>query len=206
MGRLAFMALALLIAAGAARADEPAGGSVAGRELALTFATQNLGGSTQALTGSTQGLVFTVIDMGGKPTDVGGKPKDLEIKETKTEIHIELAADVLFDFDKYDIRPKAQEALKAAAEIIRANAKGTVRIEGHTDAKGNDAHNQRLSEQRANSVKTWLTAKEGLKSVKFTTQGFGAKRPVAPNAKPNGSDDPDGRQKNRRVEIVISKG
>src|SRR5882724_11535212 len=59
--------------------------------------------------------------------------------------------------------------------------------------------NQKLSERRAASVKTWFIDKEGLSSVQFTTQGFGAKKPVASNTKTDGSDDPDGRQKNRRV-------
>jgi outer membrane protein OmpA-like peptidoglycan-associated protein len=70
---------------------------------------------------------------------------------------------------------------------------------------GGDAYNQKLSERRAASVKQWLTEKEGLDTVKLSTQGFGAKRPVAPNIKPDGSDDPEGRQKNRRVEIVLAK-
>ena len=63
----------------------------------------------------------------------------------------------------------------------------------------------RLSQNRAKSVKTWLMTREKLKGTKFVTQGFGAKNPVAPNTKPDGSDDPTGRQKNRRVEIVFAK-
>jgi photosystem I P700 chlorophyll a apoprotein A2 len=50
-----------------------------------------------------------------------------------------------------------------------------------------------------------LANKEGLKNVRFATRGFGAKKPVAPNTKPDGSDDPEGRQKNRRVEIIVKK-
>ena len=148
---------------------------------------------------STKDLIFTV-------DDVGGKTKDLEVKETKTEIHIELAADVLFDFDKSTLRPTARDALKQAASIIRDNAKhSTVRIDGYTDAKGSDPYNQRLSDRRAESVRNWFVTNEGLKGVKFVTKGFGAKNPVAPNTKPDGSDDPDGRQKNRRVEITVKK-
>jgi len=80
-----------------------------------------------------------------------------------------------------------------------------VRIEGHTDAKGSEAYNKQLSIRRAESVKSWLIEKEGLGDRSFSTEGFGAKKPVAPNVKPDGSDDPEGRQKNRRVEIVLSK-
>ena len=150
-------------------------------------------------------LVFRVQDLVFRGQEVSGRVESLKMKETATEIHIELAADVLFDFDKSDILPKAQEALKQAAAVIREKAKGVVQIEGHTDSKGSDTYNQKLSELRANAVKDWLVNKEGLKNVRFATQGFGAKRPVAPNKKPDGSDDPEGRQKNRRVEIILKK-
>jgi len=62
-----------------------------------------------------------------------------------------------------------------------------------------------LSDRRAAAVKTWLATTGGLAKTTFSTKGFGAKQPVAPNTKPDGSDDPDGRQKNRRVEIIIAK-
>jgi outer membrane protein OmpA-like peptidoglycan-associated protein len=131
--------------------------------------------------------------------------QDLQVTETDFEVRIQLAADVLFDFDKSDIKPQAAAVLKQAASFVRDKAKGTVQIDGHTDGKGSDAYNQKLSERRAASVKNWFVNKEGLSNVKFSTQGFGAKKPVAPNTKPDGSDDPDGRQKNRRVEIVVKK-
>jgi outer membrane protein OmpA-like peptidoglycan-associated protein len=147
-----------------------------------------------------------VLDLVFRVEDMGGKVQSLEVKESATEVRIELAADVLFDFDKADILPKAQATLKQAADIIREKAKGTVRLDGHTDAVGSEAHNQKLSERRAAAVKSWFIQKEGLGNVSFVTEGFGARKPVAPNKKPDGSDDPDGRQKNRRVEIIIKKG
>jgi outer membrane protein OmpA-like peptidoglycan-associated protein len=151
-------------------------------------------------------LVYRTLDLTYPIESIAGKTQDLQIKETATEIRIELAADVLFDFDKSTIRPQAAAALHTVAEIINDKGKGrSVRIDGHTDGKGSDAYNQALSERRAASVRQWLIDKEGLGKTKLSTQGFGAKRPVAPNAKPDGSDDPDGRQKNRRVEIVLAK-
>lgn len=146
-----------------------------------------------------------ILDLIFRVDDMGGKVQSLAVKETPTEVRIDLAADVLFDFDKANLLPKAQQTLLQAADIIRAKAKGRVRIDGYTDAKGTDAHNQPLSERRAAAVETWFKTKGNLKNVSFVTQGFGAKNPVAPNTKPDGSDDPDGRQKNRRVEIVIQK-
>jgi outer membrane protein OmpA-like peptidoglycan-associated protein len=150
-------------------------------------------------------LKMQVLDLVFKVEDLAGKVVDLQMKETDTEIRIELAADVLFDFDKADLRKDARGALKQVGDIVREKAKGTVRIEGHTDSKGADAYNQKLSERRANSVRDWLVKNEGLKNVRFSTTGFGAKKPAVSNTKPDGADDPDGRQKNRRVEIVIGK-
>jgi outer membrane protein OmpA-like peptidoglycan-associated protein len=151
-------------------------------------------------------LVFPTRDLRFSVVDLGGKTQDLQVKETATEIRIELAADVLFDFDKATIEPEAAAALHNTAEIIKTKGAGrSVRIDGHTDSKGSDAYNQKLSERRANAVEQWLVQKEGLGAIKMATQGFGAKKPVAPNTNPDGSDNPEGRQKNRRVEIVLSK-
>jgi outer membrane protein OmpA-like peptidoglycan-associated protein len=147
---------------------------------------------------------FKVIDIVFKVEDFGGQVADLKVKETETEVRIELAADVLFDFDKATLEPKAEATLNKAAQFIRERAAGTVRIEGHTDAKGDDNYNQRLSQRRADSVRQWFV-RQGLRGLQFSSRGFGETRPVAANAKADGSDDPDGRQKNRRVEIVIGK-
>ena len=80
-----------------------------------------------------------------------------------------------------------------------------VRIEGHTDSIGTDDYNQALSERRAASVRDWLSEHGGLTDAAFTTAGFGSSNPVAPNTNEDGSDNPFGRQQNRRVDIVASK-
>jgi outer membrane protein OmpA-like peptidoglycan-associated protein len=170
----------------------------------LSFVTVETGLAAEE-SGTVQNLKMQVLDLVFKVEDLAGKVQDLQLKETDTEIRIELAADVLFDFDKANIRPQAEQALKQVATIIREKAKGTVRVEGHTDSKGSDPYNQKLSVGRANSVKNWLVQKEGLKNVRFSTAGFGAKKPVVSNTKSDGSDDPEGRQKNRRVEIIARK-
>ena len=154
---------------------------------------------------NTTDLAFRVTDFAGNPVEIGGQVQDLQVKETGNEVRIDLAADVLFDFDKSDLLPKAEETLGKAAAIVRDRAKGTVRVEGHTDGKGTPAYNMQLSERRASSVAAWLRTKGGLSAFTFETKGFGATQPVAPNQKPDGSDDPVGRQKNRRVGIVITK-
>ena len=149
----------------------------------------------QQLGGKISDLKFKVLDLNYRVQDMGGKVQDLELKETPTELRIELAADVLFDFDKADLLPQARQTLEKAAQIIRDRAKGEVRIDGYTDAKGSDAYNQKLSERRAEAVKAWFVNQGKIRNLKFVTRGFGAKNPAAPNAKPDGSDNPDGRQK-----------
>jgi outer membrane protein OmpA-like peptidoglycan-associated protein len=127
------------------------------------------------------------------------------VKESDTEIRIELAADVLFDFDRANLRAEAREALGRVAGIIREHPRSKVRVEGHTDAKGAEGYNQKLSERRARAVRNWLAKDGGLSRTGFIVKGLGESRPVAPNAGPDGSDDPEGRQKNRRVEIIVAK-
>jgi outer membrane protein OmpA-like peptidoglycan-associated protein len=146
-----------------------------------------------------------VLDLVFHIEDLGSQTQPLDVKESSTEVRINLAADVLFDFDKAAILPKAEQTLKHAAQIIHDKAKGPVRIDGYTDAKGSDAYNQKLSERRAAAVKAWFVNRGGLRNVSFITKGFGAENPVAANKNPDGSDDPDGRAKNRRVEIVMQK-
>jgi outer membrane protein OmpA-like peptidoglycan-associated protein len=166
---------------------------------------QQLGGRISDLKFKVLDLNYRVEDTGGKVQNLDIKVQDLDIKETSTEVRIELAADVLFDFDKAVLLPKAQQTLEKAAQIVRDRAKGEVRIDGYTDAKGSDAYNKKLSERRAQAVMAWFVKQGKIRSVKFVTQGFGAKNPVALNTKPDGSDNPDGRQKNRRVEITFQK-
>jgi outer membrane protein OmpA-like peptidoglycan-associated protein len=128
---------------------------------------------------------------------------DLGARVIGQEIHVELPADVLFDFDRATIRPDAEETLGKLALVVRAHPEGNVRVEGHTDGKGAPAYHVTLSEHRARAVVAWLQAHGGLSSANFAVHAWGAARPVAPNTNPDGSDNPKGRQRNRRVEVVI---
>src|ERR1700754_1405972 len=87
--------------------------------------------------------------------------------ETATTIEVTVPADILFDFDKADIRPSAQSVLHEVAQLLRERAHGPVTIQGYTDALGSESYNQRLSERRAVAVKTWLGANEGLAKMQF---------------------------------------
>lgn len=146
-----------------------------------------------------------VMDTAGETLDLKGVLKDLGAKVTDQEIVIQLAADVLFDFDKSDIKPAAVETLTKVAKVLNGMAKAPATVEGHTDGKGAADYNQKLSDRRANSVKEWLVKQGGVAAARLSALGYGMTRPVVPNTKPNGSDDPDGRQKNRRVDIRVKK-
>jgi outer membrane protein OmpA-like peptidoglycan-associated protein len=98
----------------------------------------------------------------------------------------------------------AEPTLADIAKLIQSRPKAKVLIDGYTDAKGSDSYNAKLSDRRAASVKNWF-GKHGVNVAAVQTHGWGAKKPVAPNTRPDGSDNPDGRQKNRRVEITIRK-
>jgi outer membrane protein OmpA-like peptidoglycan-associated protein len=132
--------------------------------------------------------------------------KELKAAMTATEIKIDVAADVLFDFDKAEIKRQAEPALQNLDTVLKANPDANVTIEGHTDGRATDDYNQKLSEARAASVKQWLVANAQANGAKIATRAWGKTKPVAHNAKPDGTDDPDGRAKNRRVEIIVRKG
>ena len=143
------------------------------------------------------------LDIVGVSLGLDGVLKDLGAKVTAQDIRIELSADVLFDFNEFDLKPQATDSLTKVAAVIKAYPKAPLLIEGHTDGKGAHAYNVSLSEKRAAAVKTWLVQQAGVDPVRIATAGWGETKPVAPNTLPNGADNPDGRQKNRRVDITL---
>jgi len=129
----------------------------------------------------------------------------IKIRENKEWAVITLAADVLFDFDRWQIRPDADKALNEVVEVLTVRYAGLpFQLHGHTDAKGTDAYNMRLSRRRVQAVKSWFI-RHGIPAARITTFAHGESQPVAPNTKKDGSDNPEGRQLNRRVEIYIRK-
>jgi len=147
-----------------------------------------------------------VLDIVGITLGIDAVLKDLGAKVTDQEIHIDLAADVMFDFDKYTLRPEATETLRKVGQELSGYGDEPILIEGHTDNKGTRAYNMKLSQNRAEAAKKWLAENAGVKPSRFTTTSWGETKPVAPDHKPDGSDDPEGGQKNRRVGIVVKKG
>lgn len=158
---------------------------------AATPAPASAPATAQNSTAATQGSSLTA------------QSSSLSGTETGFNIQINLSSDVLFDFDKAELKPEADSELQKAADIIRQKGKGLILISGYTDSKGSDAYNKRLSLARAQAVKNWFEA-QGLHQ-NYQTEGLGAANPVAPNANDDGSDNPEGRAKNRRVEIIVNK-
>jgi outer membrane protein OmpA-like peptidoglycan-associated protein len=150
-------------------------------------------------------LRFRMVDLIFRVEDVKGAAQALAVKETQTEVKIALAGDVLFDFDKAEIRTAAEPSLQQVVGILKQYPKARVSIDGYTDAKGTEAYNQPLSEKRAAAVKSWLVQKGGVDGQRVKTKGWGKANPVAPNTNTDGSDNPEGRQQNRRVEITVKK-
>ena len=149
------------------------------------------------------------ITFNGQTTEVDAKPLEKPGKLAKLEmvppvpsieansLLIALDSEVLFDVNKYDVRvhPEAEEVLKNLAIVLKEMDVKNFEIDGHTDSDGSDEYNQVLSEKRANSVKNFLVS-QGV-TAEITTKGYGESKPVASN------DTAEGRQKNRRVEIII---
>ncbi|MFK4808821.1 OmpA family protein [Devosia sp. ZW T5_3] len=153
---------------------------------------------------ASEGSTFGLVDMDSETRLATEQSLTaLGAKKEGDNIVVTLAGDVLFDFDKYDIREDARPVLSQLADVLSAMPDAAVTIVGHTDSMGSDDYNQNLSEDRANSAQTWL-ADAGVPSP-MTITGKGETSPVAPNEQADGSDNPEGRQQNRRVEFIIGK-
>ena len=120
----------------------------------------------------------------------------LQTRDTARGLIVNMS-DVLFDTAKYSLRPLAREKLAKVAGIVSGHPGLTLVVEGYTDSVGGDDYNQRLSEQRGGAVRDYLL-QEGMAAGAVTSKGFGKDQPVASN------ETAQGRQQNRRVEIVIS--
>ncbi|HEY8545994.1 MAG TPA: OmpA family protein [Acidimicrobiales bacterium] len=127
---------------------------------------------------------------------------ELDVEQRGADTVVVLPDRVLFDFGEHDLRPEAIPVLDGLVEAMTLYADAPVKVHGHTDAIGSDAANQALSERRAGAVRDHFVD-AGIDPARVHAQGFGETQPVAPNTHPDGSDDPEGRARNRRVEIVL---
>ena len=128
-----------------------------------------------------------------------------DIKLKKVIINKEYRlSNILYDFDKATLTESSKRVLDTLYDIMRENPSFVIELASHTDGKGNDAYNLRLSQARAQSCVDYLI-KHGIEKKRMVPMGYGMRKPVAPNKKEDGSDDPEGRAINRRTEFKILK-
>jgi OmpA-OmpF porin, OOP family len=111
---------------------------------------------------------------------------------------------VFFDFDKYSLRPESFVELDRVVKFLTEYPNVEIEMSAHTDSKGADDYNLTLSDNRAKSVREYILSK-GIAATRIISQGYGENKPVATNSNTDGSDNPEGRQLNRRVEFKILK-
>ena len=111
---------------------------------------------------------------------------------------------VEFEFDKHNILPSSHKTLDDLVEAMKIKDKLEIEIGGHTDGKGTHEYNLRLSQNRANEVRKYLISK-GIDGKRITAVGYASTQPIATNKHSDGSDNPQGRQANRRTEVKITK-
>lgn len=121
----------------------------------------------------------------------------IEVQRTaENTLSLNMPSSITFDFNSAHLTPQAQSALDSVANVLNQYRDSTITITGHTDDVGSDSYNQRLSEQRAASVSTYLTQR-GVNYGRLRSQGMGEKMPKYPNV------NESNRAQNRRVELAI---
>ncbi len=161
--------------------------------------TSSTDNSTDALTPEVDTLTATRQEVATANAPLESTGSSLTANQSNLNIDIQLSADQLFEFDKATLKPEADAELSKLADEIRKSGNEKVQITGHTDSKGNDAYNEKLSLNRANAVKDWLK-NNGVEN-EIIALGRGEKDPIAENTLANGQDNPEGRAKNRRVDV-----
>ena len=110
---------------------------------------------------------------------------------------------IYYEYDKADLTPASKAVLDTLFDILKENPNITIELSAHTDSKGADKYNEELSQKRAESCTSYLTSEKGIAKERIVAKGYGKTMPVAPNTNPNGTDNPEGRAKNRRTEFKI---
>ncbi|HYG49575.1 MAG TPA: OmpA family protein, partial [Flavobacteriales bacterium] len=132
-----------------------------------------------------------------------GLPVRVEMEELeKVDVGLTLST-IYFDFDKQDINADAAAQLQANLKLLRENTDVYITISGHTDSKGSSAYNKRLAERRAKATRAFLISNGVDASRIVAVASEGEERPAAANELNDGSDSPEGRAKNRRVEFAV---
>ncbi|MDQ0104980.1 WD40-like Beta Propeller Repeat [Chitinophaga terrae (ex Kim and Jung 2007)] len=111
---------------------------------------------------------------------------------------------IYYDFNKATLREESKVVLDTVVDILNDNPKLTIEMSAHTDSVGSVKYNEKLSQARAQSCVDYLISR-GISPTRLIAKGYGKSRPIAPNSLPNGKDNPEGRQLNRRTEFKVLK-
>ena len=130
-----------------------------------------------------------------------------EVQETKTlsageAITAVFTIDIKFNYDKYELTEDCLKDIEIIYSTYKQHKEAYIEVFGHTDSKGSESYNKELSQLRADAIKKHLVNK-GIPKDQIITKAFGQEQPLAPNINPDGSDNPEGRSKNRRTEVKI---
>ena len=121
---------------------------------------------------------------------------DVRVTREGDNLVLNIPSGITFAYDSANVQPQFQQTLDQVADTLKNYNQTYIDVYGHTDSTGSDAYNQRLSEQRASSVASYLESR-GVQSARIGTRGYGETQPIASN------DTDAGRAANRRVEIKI---
>ncbi len=127
-------------------------------------------------------------------------PAGVKVDSKGCEIIFSLSG-VNFAFDSSALTQTGEDVLSGVVGVIQSNPTKKFEIAGHTDSIGTEAYNMGLGERRANAVKAFFM-NNGVDASRLTARSYGESQPIAPNKNDDGSDNPDGRAENRRVEII----
>jgi len=172
-----------------------AGGAVVGGVIGHAAGSTLLGAILGAAVGGAAGA-FIGNYMDKQAAEMQRDLEGAEVQRIGEGIKITFDSGILFDIDKSDLRPVSQTNLADLAKILNKYPDTNILIEGHTDNTGSDDHNMTLSKDRAQAVAFYMATLE-VESARFSTAGYGETQPIVTN------DTPEGRQKNRRVDIAV---
>jgi outer membrane protein OmpA-like peptidoglycan-associated protein len=161
--------------------------------------------SVAVLLAATPGVVDIELPVVDLSYESASLDESVRTSESDDAVELTLAADVLFRFDKATLSPKARSRIAEVADRVEEASPARVRVVGYTDAKGSDAYNLRLSRRRAKAVAAALRLELGPSAPALTVSGHGEADPVARNTNQDGSDNPEGRARNRRVTIAFRR-
>jgi outer membrane protein OmpA-like peptidoglycan-associated protein len=172
-----------------------AGGAVVGGVIGRAAGSTLLGAILGAAIGGAAGAYIGNY-MDKQAAEMQRDLEGAEVQRIGEGIKITFDSGILFDIDKSELRPVSQTNLTELAKILNKYPDTNILIEGHTDDTGSDDYNMTLSKDRAQSVALYMATIE-VKSARFSTAGYGEAQPIVMN------DTPEGRQKNRRVDIAV---